>query len=148
MEQHQKNVKEFMLAAGQECPDKPTIPSPEDRVLRTRLLIEEVLETARDLGVTITLNREIISSADSFEYSASNEVDLVGVSDGISDIAYVNAGLANCIGVDMEEIDKVVHESNMAKFGEGGYRDENGKWRKPPNWQAPDIKSIIEKQSK
>lgn len=41
----------------------------------------------------------------------------------------------------LEEVDR----SNLAKFGPGGRRREDGKWVKPDDWQPPDIKGVLQK---
>ena len=56
MTKEQNNVKEFMVKAGQATPDKPIIPDAATRILRVKLLLEEVLELAEASGVEITKN--------------------------------------------------------------------------------------------
>jgi predicted HAD superfamily Cof-like phosphohydrolase len=53
---HQQQVESFMLRAGQEVPLVPTEPSPEVRILRAKLILEEALETIwKGLGVRVSL---------------------------------------------------------------------------------------------
>jgi len=42
----QEQVKEFMVKAGQECPKRASVPPPEVRALRVRLIAEELAELA------------------------------------------------------------------------------------------------------
>jgi predicted HAD superfamily Cof-like phosphohydrolase len=122
---YQTKVKEFMQTFGQECPPKPTIIDENNRVLRVKLLLEEVLELAEASGVEITADTgsgsyAIDTSSLKNGYLAlqanNNNVDLVGVADAIADISYVNYGAANAYGIDIEPIEDEVHESNMTKL--------------------------------
>lgn len=61
MNKEQKQVREFMQVFGQECPQKPIIPSLEIRKLRAKLIMEEALELITH-GLCITM--EIKSRAD------------------------------------------------------------------------------------
>ncbi len=49
-------------------------------------------------------------------------------------------------GINGKPIADEVQRTNMAKFGEGSWKDENGKIRKPPDWKAPDIKKLLIEQ--
>ena len=137
MEPSQQRSKEFMSAAGQKVRDKPTAPPFEERLLRGRLTLEETLEFIAASGLSLVLvdnisgERHQVTMLEHFELEDNGEPDLVGVADAIGDISYVNNGAANTYGIDMEPIDKEIHESNMAKFGPGSSRDEYGKVKKP-----------------
>jgi len=52
---YQNKVKEFMQTFGQECPPKPTVIDENNRILRVKLLLEEVLELAEASGVDVGL---------------------------------------------------------------------------------------------
>ena len=150
MTQEQKDVKEFMTKAGQAMPNKPTIPDAKTRVLRIRLLLEELLELAEASGVQLSTTDGVpLDCMDDFAFDGlpDTDVDLVEVVDALTDSQYVNLGAALAFGIDLEDCHKLVHESNLAKFSKGGYRDEAGKWRKPPDWVAPDLESEINRQS-
>lgn len=153
MDKIQKGVKDFMQEAGQDCPEKPTVPPFKDRTLRVKLTLEELLEFAKGSGVNVCLDLggntySLEDWKEHLVFEDTKEVDLQEVVDGIADISYVNYGAALTWGIDMEPIEKIVQEANMAKFGEGGYRREDGKWMKPPDWEdpAPKIKAEIERQ--
>lgn len=156
MNEIQKGVKDFMGKAGQTVKNKPTEEIGESvKILRVKLLLEEVLEFAEASGidVKIDLNGQVWHLEDlesDFKYEETNEVCLEDVADAFADISYVNYGAALAYGIDLEPIEKIVQEANMAKFEEGSYRRDDGKWMKPPNWEdpAPKIKAEIKKQSK
>jgi predicted HAD superfamily Cof-like phosphohydrolase len=41
-------------------------------------------------------------------------------------------------GLDIRPVWKLIHKANMTKFGPGGYKREDGKWCKPPDFVPPD----------
>lgn len=153
MTKEQKLVQEFMLKADQECPAKPTIPDLKTRKLRAKLMLEETLETInKGLGLAAMQESGLPEgkfelNVDDVEFIEVNEPDLVELADGLGDNHVVSyCGTANAFGIDMEPIFEEIHETNMKKFGPGGYKDDFGKWRKPPDWQPPKIKEILDKQ--
>lgn len=146
MEIEQKRALDFMVAAKQELPNKPVIPSVEIRKLRARLLLEEVCEHVNGLGLSVFDEKGNQIILDNLTFVADQEPDLIEIVDGISDIKVIVNGTANSCGVDLEPIDVEVYKTNMAKFGPGGYMREDGKWIKPLLWQAPNIKAILEEQ--
>lgn len=152
MDINQKRVKDFMVAAKQSIPDGPFEPDENTRYLRVKLLLEEVSEHIKGLGFNL-YKVDPDTGAESFvdlEFlTPKNELpfDLEEVVDGIADVKVIVDGTALACGVDMEPIDEAVYDSNMAKFGPGGYSRADGKWVKPPDWQPPDIKRILSRQS-
>jgi predicted HAD superfamily Cof-like phosphohydrolase len=120
---YQNKVKEFMKVFGQDCPDIPTIPDINTRILRVKLLLEEVLELAEASGVEIidTFNAPLDTSSIKtnkikFKEIENSATSLVGVADAIADISYVNYGAANAYGINIEPIEEEVHRSNMTKL--------------------------------
>jgi predicted HAD superfamily Cof-like phosphohydrolase len=144
----QKQVKEFMEKAGQKCPEKPQTISAADRILRVRLLLEEVFELAHASRVTIDNSRSMygVSFEDFDIYAFGDEVDLVEVADALGDINYVSYGAANAYGIDMEPIEEEVQRSNMSKFIDGYRNEKTGKWEKGQSYTPVNLKPIIEKQ--
>lgn len=146
--EHQKRVDEFMVLAGQDVPKVPAMVSPDIRVLRARLILEEALETAAGLGVSVNHCSMFLEHVDQLRLVADREPNLVEVVDGCCDIKVVTTGTLTALGVDDEEVQKIVDDNNLAKFGPGGYRREDGKWIKPPGHKAPteDISIELERQ--
>lgn len=146
---HQQRIEAFMEKAGQAIPPKPVLPDGEIRKLRAKLILEEALETITALGFVVVWAD---SGADSGELIPAlrphgNPPDLVGIADGCADISVVTVGTLSACGIGDEDLMRVVDENNLAKFGPGGYRREDGKWVKPPDHKAPDITGLLGKMS-
>ena len=149
---HQKRVDEFMKLAGQEVPEKPFIPDEEIRILRGKLIIEEALETLEALGLglfvkdpateTLTPVHEKIE----IHPIPNATPSLEKIADGCADVIVVTTGTLSACGIDDEPLQEAVDRNNLAKFGPGGYRRDDGKWVKPPHHQPPDIEGILKSQ--
>lgn len=121
---YQDKVKEFMKVFGQPCPSKPQLPDVKTRILRVKLLLEEVLELTEASGLKIigpmgsNLDKSLLSKPDGLQIVENSEVspDLVEVADALADISYVNYGAANAYGIKLEPIENEVHSSNMTKL--------------------------------
>ncbi len=130
----------------QAIPDKGyTIPKPEVRILRAQLILEEAVETIEALGLFVTVtsdsapgNRVKLLLANSYE-----PVDMEEVIDGVCDTIYVCTGLLCAMGVpDLPHL-KEVWVANNAKFPNGeAIVNADGKYMKPPGWEAPDHKAV------
>lgn len=142
---HYNRIKEFMQKAGQATPEGAIKPDAETRILRAKLILEEALETVEALGVTVQVGGDRPLEEDALSYAADGTWDLQEVVDGCADISVVTIGTLIAIGVDDEPVLEEVDASNLRKFGEGGYRREDGKWMKPPNWTAPDIMGAVDR---
>lgn len=143
-------VKQFMEAARQSMADSPSVPTRDIRVLRARLLFEEILEFVEASGLeievqsgygqTFRLNKDTVYSC-----VDSGSVNVVEIADSLADIGYVSYGAALAYGIDMEPIENAVHENNMTKF-DGAWFDEHGKLRKGPNYKPIDLEPLINEQ--
>ena len=124
MSHYQEKVKEFMNVFGQDCPEKPTIPDLSTRVLRVKLLLEEVLELAEASGLKIIdpmgfeINKSLLKGFGGIEIveNPNTQPDLIEIADAIADISYVNYGAANAYGIDIKPVEDEVHYSNMTKL--------------------------------
>ena len=142
MDREQEQIRDFMDKAGQPYPTTPTIPDEKTIKLRLDLITEEVKELAAACGYDLTFKLQVA------ETDELQQVDLVEVADALTDINYVTKGAGIAFGIDLEPIFTLVQNTNMAKFGPGGYRAENGKWMKPPDWMKPNIAEEINRQMK
>jgi len=127
MNAEQKMVHEFHETFGSTINDKPTIPSPRDVGLRKALIAEEARE---------------------FE-EAADKGDLEEIAKELADILVVTYGAAVTYGIDMEEVFREVHRSNMSKVWEDGTirRREDGKVLKPPTYSKANVGPILSAQS-
>lgn len=151
---HQQKVDAFMRLAGQELPDSPTIPPADVRVLRARLILEEAFELIeKGLGINIKCDGPAFGTPGPFliryqslSFDPKREPDLVEILDGAADVAVVTTGTLSACGLAGAYPQDLVDENNLAKFGPGSYRREDGKLIKPPGHQPPDIISAINAQ--
>jgi predicted HAD superfamily Cof-like phosphohydrolase len=147
---HQQRIEQFMEKAEQLVPTKPAIPSEVVRRLRATLILEEALETIKALGCSVAVqvgqsrHTDCIGLLEIHHYVSS--CNLVEVLDGCADISVVTIGTLSAFGVIDSPLLEEVDKSNLAKFGDGGYKRKDGKWVKPPNWLKPDINSVIDEQ--
>ncbi len=100
----------------------PEIPPDDLMLLRTRLIIEEVGEFAK----------------------AASCSDMEGMVDALCDLLYVTYGTAVVMGVDLEPLFAEVQRSNMTK--DGGGHDSGGKVVKGPDFEEPDLLTILHQQ--
>lgn len=125
MTKEQQQVKDFMVAAEQDCPSKPSVASDDIQRLRIDLIEEELNEL---MGAFVENNE-------------------VKIADAIGDLLYVVIGTAVSCGIDMEPIFQEIHRSNMSKFIDG-HKREDGKWIKGPSYSLANLKPILDEQSK
>lgn len=137
-----------MLAAQQELPPIPTIPSLEVRILRAKLILEEALEIIEDglgLGVIYQNHVQHRDSGGHIEFVVIHPGNLIQIADGCADLKVVADGCALACGIDLEPVMAEVHRSNMSKFI-GGHRREDGKFCKGLSYSPADIGPILEAQ--
>lgn len=94
MNLEQANVKKFMLAFDQPCPEKPTCPDKDLYDFRYRIIFEELTELL-------------------FAFECR---DIYQIADALGDLLYVIYGTAIACGIDMEVVFAEIHSSNMSKF--------------------------------
>lgn len=143
-------VKEFHIIFGH--PVSPVLtPNTKDiRMLRVKLIAEELGELCAALGVNLKLycdGKDSKSDMMVFSCKEDAEVDLVEAADALGDLDYVVQGANLVFGIPAEAVFKEIHESNMSKLGEDGkplYR-EDGKIMKGPNYYPPSVKQVIER---
>lgn len=121
---YQDKVKDFMKVFGQDCPSKPVVPDIKTRILRVKLLLEEVLELTEASGLKIIdsmgfeFNKSLLTNPDGVQIVENDKIspNLVEVADALADISYVNYGAANAYGIKLEPVEDEVHRSNMTKL--------------------------------
>ena len=117
-----QEVKKFQTAVGQNVSEVPEFPDENERVLRRKLLREEVDEY----------------------FDGEDKDDLENVAKELADIIYIVCGTAASYGIPLDRVFNEVHRSNMEKLVDGKVvRRDDGKILKPEGWAAPDIKSVL-----
>jgi len=137
----QQDVIDFMLRAGQEVPERPKIPDEAVRMLRLKLIAEELNELAKAFAISL----QIIEGEVVLEPNAALAPSLVEAYDAVLDLLVVVIGSGVAIGVDIQPGWKEVHRSNMSKFIDG-HRREDGKWVKGPSYSPANLQPIIDSQ--
>jgi predicted HAD superfamily Cof-like phosphohydrolase len=124
MTPEQKSVLEFHKAFGLTINTSPTCPIPADRLLREKLILEEL--------------RELTEAA-----------TIVDVADALGDLLYVVLGAAVTYGIDLEPVFKEIHRSNMTKLWNGieVKKNADGKVIKPPTYSLANVKAEILRQA-
>lgn len=125
MNTHQKKVRDFMQAFGQNTPMSYS-PMEFPGTLRASLIEEEAKEFAQ----------------------AVDNKNYLEVIDAICDLLYVTYGAAIALGIDIDPFFAEVHRSNMSKLDENGkpiYR-EDGKVIKSAQWSPPNLRAILAAQ--
>ena len=137
-----------------DIPETPTVPQPSMILKQAKLIFEEMFELFEACGVAVTVPNAYISSTATYEpkdfklvtQKLPDNEDLPHIAKEIADLSVVTTGMfiefGMCDTVILEEVDR----NNLAKFGEGGYLDENRKWRKPPNHPVPDLEKCLKDQ--
>lgn len=121
-----KDVALFEIANGHPLSDgPPAIPGPETVYLRNDLHTEEFDELCEAMA----------------------DGDMPKIADSIADLIWVLTGTAVRFGIDLPEVWDEVRRANMAKFGPGSRRRDDGKLLKPPGWVAPDIEGVLVTQA-
>lgn len=147
---HQQRVEALMFRAHQAAPDFPCEPSEAVRILRARLIVEEVLETLDALGVKISIRDEhdepVGVGFEDLEFAAVGTADIVDVADGCADISVVTIGTLSAFGIADDVLLALVDYNNLAKFGPGHSYNEFGKLLKPAGHKPPDIEGLLRHQ--
>ncbi len=126
MRQAFQDVIEFEHLAGHPPTDgEPGIPDERTLSLRAQLLWEEFDE----------LHTALVAS------------NLPEITDGLADLIFVCLGTAIRFGIDLPAVWDAVAKANLAKFGPGSRRREDGKIEKPADWVHPNIGHLLETQA-
>jgi len=174
MTNEQYQVREWMKKFGQECPEKPCIPSLEVRKLRAKLILEEALETIKYLGLQVCIkipdvgydsgisgylddgDNHGLFYLNGFEEHPVYEPCLIEIADGCEDLKVVTEGtLIACGLVDTEDewckdilFEEVMRSNNSKIWSDGTInKDKDGKVLKSPSYAPPNLQPIIDKLS-
>jgi predicted HAD superfamily Cof-like phosphohydrolase len=136
---------EFHTAKGLPVASGPTEGSALQRILRVRLMLEEVLEFAKAACVVVHSESgdEILSARD-LHIGCMDlfTPDLVQMTHELTDVQYVVSGTAVELGLPVREALPLIHEANMRKEP---VLDSGGKVRKPDGWTPADVSGLLKK---
>ena len=147
-----KLVRLFHLAFAHPVRTVPTTPKPLERLLRFRLIFEELMEFGRAIGIDGLANKteeefERILKGTMAEFSINEDcpVDLAGAADALGDIDYVTSGSNLVFGFPAEAVLAEIHRANMSKLGDDGrpIQDAYGKVVKGPNYKPPNVAQVL-----
>lgn len=124
MQRLMEMVHEFMTAAGQRIGKEPGDVTEHNAELGLSLIAEE--------------HNELVNAC-----CQEGEESLVDIADALGDLLYVTTWTALAFGFPMVEIMEEIQRANMAKFGPGSTKREDGKQLKPPDWKPPNIEQFI-----
>jgi len=140
-------VLEFNRAIGAHIePDTSNLPPPEVRLLRVRLLIEEMAETFDAMAgerLSEVWAEMAVEKFASFGVEYPHPKDIEGIADGLADLIVVAIGTAQAYGIDLRPVFDEVHAANMRKLD--GPKRADGKQLKPEGWKGPDIRAALDR---
>lgn len=149
---HQQAVEAFMRKDAEDprsmngVPDTVIIPSAGVRRLRAALILEEAFETVEGLGFRVykrSHREDRVMFEDLTMHEDDEALSLTSIVDGCADLHVVTSGTLSACGVPDEPFLRAVEENNLAKFGPGASRREDGKLIKPPDHKPPDIAGLL-----
>lgn len=144
---HTTPVREFHDAFGHPVQYGPVVPTLEHRLLRVKLIAEELTELAQASGVSLNICPNGKDYRVDVNEAPNVTVDLVECADALGDLRYVVDGSNLVYGFPGEAVLAEIHRSNMSKLDADGkpiYR-EDGKVMKGPDYTPPDIASVLRK---
>lgn len=145
-------VRLFHLAFAHPVHHVPRTPPPDQRLLRFRLLLEEVMEFGRAVGIAelsdgsqAEFESRLKSVLSTFSINEDAPVNLPDAADALGDIDYVCAGANLVFGFPAEAVAAEIHRANMSKLGADGapIHDEFGKVVKGPNYRKPNVAQVL-----
>lgn len=147
-----KLVKEFHTTFGHPIATAPTDVDENTRLLRFRLIYEEMMEFGRAIGVkgladkTEEEFKAVVKAAlNAVSLIPNFPTDLVEAADALGDIDYVVQGSNLVFGFPAESVVEEIHRANMSKLGADGkpIYDEHHKVQKGPNYRKPDVGGVL-----
>lgn len=133
----------------------PTTPSEKQRLLRFRLIFEELMEFGRAIGIEPLaslpedeFNSNLKATMDDFTIGAA-PVNLPEAADALGDLDYVVQGSNLVFGFPAEAVVREIHRANMSKLGEDGrpIKDAFGKIVKSARYAPPDVAAVLRREA-
>lgn len=151
---HETPVLEFHAAFGHPINYAPTVPPIDVRLLRIKLIAEELTELAEATGVKLRIEHKTVQDNDGTQLgkyeidvwpTREEHCNLVEAADALGDLRYVVDGGTLVYGIPGEAVLAEIHRSNMSKLGEDGKPvvREDGKILKGPGYFKPNITRVL-----
>lgn len=141
----QFHVTEFMRSADQPVPDEPGVPDERTRILRVKLIAQELRELAHAYGIRVVMDSNQPETAIVVVPEERYTPNLREAYDATLDIQYVTVGNGIAMGLDLQPGWEEVQRSNMSKFIDG-HKGPDGKWIKGPSYRPARLQPIIDAQ--
>lgn len=144
---HYQKVHDFMDGAKQLPQNKFLIPPKEERILRSKLILEEAMEQVEGLGVSLMYNHDdchpYFLTEDVISFKDNGDYDAQKVLDAFCDINVINTGTAITCKFSEILLDKsqeAVDNNNLSKLDgpDGPIFREDGKLLKPDGYVSVD----------
>lgn len=123
------------------------IPTVSERLLRAKLLLEEVLETFAAMGIGLEImgaiyGKDQVRGFDEITVAhiEGSRYDPIETADGLADIKVVANGTALVFGIPMDIVDDEVFYSNMTKLDENGRPIVN----KCKHWESDEVELPVD----
>lgn len=129
-------IKEFHTAFGLTVNEELTAITLGELELAFDLIEEEMEELSFACFNKDQAGEDVLAQA---------KLDHVEVADALADIVYTCFGMATRLGIDLDEVIKEVHRSNMTKLDKEGkpvYNDK-GKVIKSAEFEPPSIEEVL-----
>lgn len=136
----QNQVRELMLRMGQECPDRPTMPSAAVRKQRIEFMAEELMELCNAFNAELKIadgEVEVLI----VERIPGEGTDLVEAYDAVIDEIVFSIGTAVSMGTILQPGIDEVNWSNNTKDSNG-----TGKWVKGERYRPPNLQRVLQQQ--
>lgn len=144
---HATPVLEFHKAYGHPVELFPTVPTIEQRLLRVKLLAEELTEFASACNVAVQIEQTLDGEYKVLviQEEEQDRCDLIEAADALGDLRYVVDGGNLIFGFPGEDVLGEIHGSNMSKLGADGkpITRPDGKTLKGPNYRPPNLAPIL-----
>lgn len=143
-------VTEFHRAMGLPVRIVPSVGTVEERILRVRLLLEEVFEYATASAVRVELAGFRIKGTGELTIRENEGAtpDLVAMTHELGDCQIVVSGTAAQLGLPLlPAVAEEIHPANMRKLGPDGrpVLRADGKVGKPEGWRPANVARIVER---
>lgn len=138
-----------MVKAQQATPDRPVLPPMDVRIGRLKWMAEELAELANAWGVEFDMNNRGTSVDNFTAWPAplpqyTDPLDMMTEAyDASLDLIVFAVGNGVASGTPLQPGWDEVHSSNMSKIPDG-YKREDGKWMKGPNYRPANLRPLIE----